>query len=211
MDLVCVLNKSPCAVSTSEFAPPPSETVAGKWFDLCWIGKSQNCFGIVSNTYESLVCTPLALEPGAGAEPNTILEATGSCRGVKPNGFMIFQNILRYQRLLSSVIPKRAKNTTAMSGLIHWVNLTLETNPGPLDIHSSAVTLSTTVMSEWTAFQPGQKGAPCTAIAFTTKLWIATGNVMRISNKPSTKILEKLCLSSTELLARSSSSSLCLK
>jgi len=100
---------------------------------------------------------PLVPCLGTGPDSNAILEVAGSGRGLIPKVFMIFQNTFRYHNIFFSVSPKRAKNTTAKSGLVHWLSLMLETSPGPADFHSSDVIVGTEEISEWTTPHPGQK------------------------------------------------------
>lgn len=141
-----------------------------------------------------------------------MVDDLGLTWGMNPKGFSIFQNKFRYQSLLLSVSPNSAKNMTAKAGLLHWLNLSPKTTPNPTDFHSSAVAVGTDDISEWVALHPGQKvGTPPSLTVSASRFTSVLGNVRRMSNNPSARILWKPLLSRGYPLARASSSSLCLK
>ena len=147
-----------------------------------------------------------------GLESNTMVEATGSTRGLSPKGRMTLQKMLRYQSRFCLVVPKRMKNATANIGLTHWSNPKLNTVQNPADFHSSEVTVRIVEKEAWTVPHPGQKPMmlPCKRSWITPR--ISMGNVRRISNKPRARSLRKPLLFMVVLLARvTSRSRLCLR
>lgn len=141
-----------------------------------------------------------------------MVDELGLIWGRNPKGLSVFQNMFRYHSLLLSVSPKSVKNMMAKAGLLHWLNRNPKIAPNPIDFHSSEVAVGTMEISEWVALHPGQKvGMPPSMTVSASKFTSVLGNVRRMSNSPSARILWKPRLSRGEPLASVSSSSLFLK
>lgn len=166
-----------------------------------------------SKTYVRVMRTAHIPDFGAALESKAMSDISRLERDPSPKGLVDFRNKSRYHNQFFSVSPKRTKNTMARSGLTHWSNLIRKTVQDPADFHSSEDTDCIEGNSEWTAFQPGQNaGAPPSRSTPRSRERIAIGNEIRISNRPSARILAKLRLFRDDPLARSfKSNSLCLK